>query len=284
MNDRSGREAAEPLAAVHLGRTTRDAEATTMADPYDRDWDPRAYLQQYYAAGVMAADERVNAVHLVQWLRGAGRRFARALEFGCGPTVHHAAILAPYVDQLDLSDYVPANLTEVRKWLDGAPDAHDWDGQLGDLLATEQTVGAPAESLESRKARLRKVVRDLRIGDCRRPVALGERHQYDLVATFYTIESVDEGKHAWERHVGNVCELVRPGGVFTCATARRADHYRVLDRAYSTTSIDEDDYLRVLPTLGFDPKSMHALGVPVGHWAAQGFSGICLVWATKTGG
>ena len=68
-------------------------------DIYHQAWQPGEYLQQYYATAEVAEDERINATLLSQWLRSAGRTFERALEFGCGPTIHHAALLAPFVKE-----------------------------------------------------------------------------------------------------------------------------------------------------------------------------------------
>jgi len=129
------------------------------SDVYHQAWDPRAYLRQYYTLETLSEDERANAAFLVRWLRQSGRRFRRALEFGCGPTIHHAAFLVPFVEELHLADYLPANLAEVRKWLDAAADAHDWDAQLSGILAMGQAATGTADPLQRRKADLRRRAR-----------------------------------------------------------------------------------------------------------------------------
>lgn len=60
----------------------------------------------------MAIVERLSA-----WL-GTGRTYDSAIDIGCGPTVHHAFPLAPFIREIHLADYLPANLAEVRLWLD----------------------------------------------------------------------------------------------------------------------------------------------------------------------
>jgi SAM-dependent methyltransferase len=253
------------------------------SDAYHRLWEPREYLRQYYTTEGLAEDEQAIADFLTRKLRDADRRFSRALEFGCGPTVHHAAILAPYVDELHLADYLPENLAEVRKWLDGSPGAHDWDGQLMGVLTIEDPAGDLGARLDQRKRDLRRAVTELKSGDARRQpsVAGGGSGGYDLIATFFTVECVDADKAAWERNLANVCTLVRPGGVFTCATLRRANEYHVFDRTFPTAHVDEGDYARVLSAYGFDPARTTADGIEIRQWAEQGFDGICIIWAEK---
>jgi len=132
-------------------------------ETFERRWDAAAYLKQYYAGPDVSDDEVANAEFAARQLRALGRTFPHALEFGCGPTLHHAATLVPYVQALDLADYVPTNLEQIALWLKDDPIAHDWDPYLtGGALKAE---GAwDADTLIARKAALRRVIAELRTG------------------------------------------------------------------------------------------------------------------------
>ncbi len=122
------------------------------AEIYDKIWNSREYLQQYYSTATIAIDERANIEFARRKLAEAGRSFDSAIEVGCGPTLHHAMLLAPHVASLDLADYVCDNLTEISKSLDDAPGAHDWSVYLQGMLepggmsaeALWSTAGAPS--------------------------------------------------------------------------------------------------------------------------------------------
>lgn len=56
----------------------------------------------------MAEDERANIAFALCQFSRTGRRFRRAIEVGCGPTLHNALVLAQPVDELHLADHLPA--------------------------------------------------------------------------------------------------------------------------------------------------------------------------------
>ena len=245
-----------------------------MSDPYLTEWRPREYLRQYYETPHVAEDERANFAFGGRHLAGAGRRFARAVEVGCGPTLHHAALLARHADRLFLADYLPGNLAEVRRSLAGDPGAHDWRVYFGGLPG-----GADGDPMPL----LRERVAGLLPADVRDPRPLGEVAPFDLVASYYCLECVSGDRADWRRFLANVAGLVAPGGVLLLGALRRCREYHVLDRTFPTAFIDEADFAAGLPALGFDPAATVVEAVPVAEWAGQGFDSICCVWTQKRG-
>jgi hypothetical protein len=96
-----------------------------------RDWDARAYLDYYYGEPVVPADETAMFQFVARALRGIGTRLSAGLDLGCGPVVHRAAQVVPWVDRLDMADVQPVNLDEIRRWIDRAPGAFDWSVLIG---------------------------------------------------------------------------------------------------------------------------------------------------------
>jgi hypothetical protein len=45
--------------------------------------------------------------------------------------------------------------------------------------------------------------------------------------------------------------------------------------------VDENDFARVLPQLGFSEDEMVIRAEPIAEWVEEGFDSICLVAATK---
>lgn len=146
---------------------------------YERLWDPREYLRQYYAIPHVSEDERAHIAFARRQFARAGRRFARAVEVGCGPTLHHALLLAAHVDALWLADYLPANLEECRRSLAGEPGAHDWGVSVSGMQPA--AVADPWQVLRERVAGLLPV-------DVLAARPLGADDSFDLVASYYCIE------------------------------------------------------------------------------------------------
>ena len=77
-------------------------------------WDAEGYLAHYYSG--LEPTEKATLHFLVKTLRREPP-FERALEFGAGPTLHHALALAARTRELHLADLLPANLCALQRWL-----------------------------------------------------------------------------------------------------------------------------------------------------------------------
>lgn len=177
----------------------------TPRDRYEIEFDPKQYLQQYYSLPQLAADDAELFRNLCGWLRQNGRQYATALDIGCGPTIHNSFALAPYVQRIDLADYLPANLVEIRKWLDAQSDAHHWDPLFHGVLEQEGTDPA---RLEERKLQYRSRIGELHRCDLRWPDPLGQRANYDLVTSFFCAECVASDRDEWEVMISRIISLV----------------------------------------------------------------------------
>jgi hypothetical protein len=276
MEETMGAERLKIATTVEQSTLSEDA----AQDAYQRRWSASQYLREYYSGASISDDECANAKFIAEQLRALGRTFPLALEFGCGPTVHHGAALAPYVKQLHLADYLPENLAEIRRWLSADPQAHDWDPYLMGVLAAEG-LSSP-EALSARKALLRTLVTEMRIADIRCPVPLRDPGQYDLVASYYCAEAVATSRAEWRTYLAHLAGLVAPAGLLLMGAARHSQAYRVLDYAFAQAHIDETDFASELPALGF-PASGTVVEIFNSGWQANGFESICCVRAIKTG-
>lgn len=216
---------------------------------------------------------------MLEKLGGDKKRYRQALEFGCGPVIIHALPLTRFVDDLHLADYLPDNLRQIQLWLDDDDDAFDWDPFIQDVMVMEQQ----AIQLEERKAQLRAKVTNLRHGDIRRSVPLGNETRYDLVTSFFCVEAVANDLVQWQEYMANLASLVAPGGVLVLAAMRNCKAYQVLNHLFSSCPVDETNLAALLPKLGFDATTIKIKSVPIRTWAEHGFAGICLVWAEKPG-
>ena len=267
------------------------AEPGQGTDAYTTRWRARDYLEQYYTTGV-TADDVAHARFAAVELRRLGRRYARALEVGCGPTVHHIAPFAPWLDRVTLADFLPENLDEIARWWRAEPSAFDWDRWIGGMLAADadalelapRLAGKDAvHALRRRQASMRDALAELAAVDLRAAAAepnlpLGS---FDLVLSYYCLECVGTTHAAWRQCLQRLTAWVAPGGVLFLGVMRRARSYRVFDAAFDVAPIDEDDLRSELPRLGFPLADLVLAIADVPEFAEQGFDQVLCVRAVK---
>lgn len=248
---------------------------------YDQLWNPRDYLRQYYSQDFIPDDEEAIYQRLIAYLQGKGRTFARALDFGCGPTVHHLTPLAPWVEEIHLTDYLPTNLQEVGKWLRAEADAHDWDTHIRRALEIETQGNVSEEAIEARKLLMRAKVTTLKPCDVRKSKPLGDGADYDLVFSAYCVDAATDSKQEWQQLMSNLLTLCADGGTVVLLSSRKARRYQVDDKFFPEASVDETDIATVLAAAGFDPHQTQIEAVPIKTWAKLAFDGIVIAIAEK---
>lgn len=253
-----------------------------MTDPYLTAWDAAAYLRQYYATPFVPDDSRALLGFLIGQLSAQPGGYDTALEFGCGPALYTALALTPHVRQLHLADYLPGNLAELRRWLTDEPGAHDWETYTRYILEQESGRPPTSEEVATRERTLRQKVASVSRGNVRDPLPLGRPAVFDLVSSCFCIECASPTRSEWEVFLARLTSLVAPGGRLLLIALRSCTGYRVFDREYPAASVDESDYLRLLPALGFCTATLVIQAIPVQDWAAEGFDGICCISAERS--
>lgn len=222
-------------------------------------------------------DDAVLVRRLASWLRDRDRVHANAIDFGCGPTLHYAFVVAPWADHIDMADYMAANLDQVRMWIDERPGCHDWNPFLAQVLECE---GSEADRLSDRKLLYRQRVRGLLPCDLRQEIPVsGGDPSYELVTTYFCSECVAATLQEWRDMFGRIIGLVAPGGDMFVACLRRSSRYRVMDRWFHCVPVTERDVEAELVRHGFAPESIQSEVVDAPDWVEAGFDQIVVVGA-----
>jgi SAM-dependent methyltransferase len=252
-----------------------------MAD-YNKDWSPGAYLQQYYATPGVASDEEGIFRFVLEFFKKTNARFETMLEVGCGPTIHHALPFVPHVDRIFMADYVPGNLDEIREWVKGSSEAHNWTPYLSGVLSYESGRVPTTGEVEERIEALRDKIVGLHTCNVlsAQPLRVTPS-SFDLITSFYCLECVTHTKEEWTKAMGNLSSLVRPGGWVILGAVRDTDGYKVGDVEFSTARIKEDDMHASLVANGFNPATIDVRVCQSPEWADEGFSSILVACAQK---
>ena len=240
---------------------------------FDADWVPAEYLAGYYRD--LEPDETATIAFLVDALRLAepGRP---VLFFGVGPTLHHVFAAAEVASEIHLGDYLPANLDEIRRWIDRDPDAHDWRPFVRYTLRCEGLDAPSDEDVAAREDLTRKKITELIGVDAGDPRPTDR--DYATVVSAYCADSATGDRRTWELFMRNITGLVRPGGLFVTAALRRCRGYTVAGKLFPSADIDEHAVREVLRP-AFTPVNVEVRRVD--QDASHGYSGIVLAWARR---
>ena len=250
------------------------SDAGKKYDPheYEAEFDPRRYLEEYYAMLEIGEADQAISQRAHHWLANNERYFQRAIDIGSGPVIAYPFLFADRVEHLDFADYLPGNLAEIRKWLTGDTDAFNWDGMLGSML---RHLTGSAGDLARKKQRLRTVSRDLLHVDLCRPSILDVDRKYDLVTSFHCAECVARDREDWKAMFQKILGLAKPGGSFFFSIMKNAVRYQILGKWFPVTPLDESALLQRLKELGIDDYEITTHACP--EFADSGFSEVLLV-------
>ncbi|GAB4052753.1 guanitoxin biosynthesis pre-guanitoxin forming N-methyltransferase GntF [Catellatospora paridis] len=242
---------------------------------FDTDWVPQDYLDGYYRS--VEPDELATIAFFVDAMRHA-ERGRPVLFFGVGPTLHHVFAAAEIASEIHLGDYLPANLAEIRRWIDRAPGAHDWRPFVRHTLRCEGVSHPTDEDVTACEDLTRQKITELIRVDARHPRPVDRR--YATVVSAYCADSATDDRATWRLLVRHITGLVEPGGLFVTAALRRCRGYTVAGRAFPSADVDEHDLRAVLAAdFGLLDGS-----IEVRHTeqdAAHGYAAIVLGWARR---
>lgn len=219
-------------------------------DDYDRFWDPEAYLQHFYRADFITDDEKVNAEFIIPIV--ASGKYRHALEIGCGPTLHHAGMIAPYVETIDMSDYLKSNLDIVQQELKHISQSHRWDKYFDFYRDTEKGHSLKPVGRDNRKEMLQKKCGHFISCDLTSsPPFTQSTAEIDLFISFYCAEAISYDISVWRSVMKNLSKIVT-GGKSLLMTALISGHkYPVGRNHLPITHISETQVIEELELNGF---------------------------------
>lgn len=250
---------------------------TGSLDEYESAFDPRAYLDQYYTT--LDEEDDFTSRFMVKALASLPRNLA-ALEFGGGPVLTSVAALASCASDIHFSDYVQANLDEVRRWLDNAPNAFDWRPHIQIVLELEGGSTAPA-AVERRESLMRRRVTRLLHCDVTSSAPLdAETRQYDLVSAMFCTDVAVAAAPEWFQAMRNVSTLVSPGGWLMIGIITGTAIYRMADKAFPHVDLTADDVRQSYLENRYDSASYLVETLSVGG-RGRDYSGLLMAMARK---
>lgn len=240
-------------------------------------WSADDYLREYYSR--VEVEEELTIEFLV---RQCARIPARSvvLEFGSGPTIHHALPLSRRAAEIHVADLLPSNLEAIRRWQVAHPRAHDWSEFTRYVLRHEGIEQPTHADVQSRETLTREVITRRFLADARHALPLGlHGRRYQCVVTCYCADSATADKLEWRRYMRNIANLVAPGGRLVVAALRNCTSYLVGGHRFPSACIDERDLANIYEELRLSEVTIEIASVP--ERAEFGFSSILLSSARR---
>ncbi|XP_031699912.1 phenylethanolamine N-methyltransferase [Anarrhichthys ocellatus] len=182
-------------------------------------FDPAAYLQYNYTPP-RADLERKDSI--VPWkLACLHRAFTEGdvngellVDIGSGPTLYQVLSGCEVFNKVLLTDFLEVNRQELRGWLrDEGGSSLDWTPYLQHVCKLE---GRRASAWTEKAAKLRQVITDVVPVDVHRPqpLALDDLPSAgaDCLVSCFCLECVSPDLAAFNRALGHIGSLLRPGG------------------------------------------------------------------------
>ena len=244
-------------------------------------WRAKDYLAEYY--NDILADEQYALSFLCESLKRLPE-VSVALDYGCGPTVHHAVALVPKAKEIYLADYLQDNLDEIQRWQDYANDAHDWSEFTRHILKLEANTAPLDSDVKKREFETSQRIKKLCQSDAgdNDPLGPDMRGYFPLVTTHYCAEGATNSKETWRIYMRNIASLVRSGGTLIVSACGAADYYTVGKRSFPCAGVNTFDVLDCLQQNGFVDMDIRVRNVP--DHSEQGYSSVIFACATKAGG
>ena len=246
------------------------------------EWRPRDYYDTYYSQ-VILPDEHAVLSFQISALRSAGRRFERALEYGCGPTLHRAIAASGYVNRIDMSDWLADNLVAVSEWVAADGQNQDWRRFTQYALALEGNPGAGNAECLAREERTRRSIRGLYLSDARWRDPLGTRHRgfYDFLISGFCLDAISDDKAVWRNCMQNVLSMVASQGLVVLHFLNRCTAYKCGPRLFPGADLSVDDVRDALQDEGFENSSIDVQLIPCPDNEEFGYTGILTASARK---
>ena len=240
-----------------------------MADLRDV-FDPREYLRQYFNAP--GEEDRFTLKFWIEHIRHLPPG-VRVLEYGGGPTLYSVLALARKASSVHFSDYVPACLAEVRRWMAGEPGAHDWQPYTRYILELEGLAYDEA-AMTAREAALRRQLTRLSEGDARAEQILSDpRPPYDVITAHHCLDVAARDLPEFKRMVRRLAEMLTSGGLFLLSVTTGTSNYTVDGVVFPCLDLTWEHVSESLIEAGIDPQRRYHAAMPVER---EEYSGVLL--------
>jgi len=210
-------------------------------------FSPKSYLQEYHCKWDDEDELHINFFH--EAYRSIDKQ-ETMIEVSGGPILCQLISARNKVESIVFTDYLEANLCEIRNWKEASKEAFNWDEYFKYIFKLEH--GAFAKSVSDMKAQLRSKLRSFEHSDVLTdsPPQYSPSH-FDVVSSHFCAESITSQREPFEKAVRNTVRLCKPNGFLVMSFLKNARAYDVGEVAFASYPVDEKEVMALYKELGF---------------------------------
>ncbi|XP_053547546.1 nicotinamide N-methyltransferase [Bombina bombina] len=228
----------------------------TGGDVYQKEFDPDAYLHQYFEYGKRSMGNEFSNFSLKQFAEifTSGKVKGKTLiDIGTGPTIYQLISACEAFDEIIVTDYTDKNREAFGKWLEKKPGAHDWSGFIKRVCDLEGNRKIPSEKEGQLRKSIKKVLK-CDVHKCN-PVDPVIVPQADCLLSVLCLESASQDYDSYCTAIKNITTMLKPGGHLVLAGIIGNNYYKVGDVTFSALHLSEEMIQDALNKAGYHIKS-----------------------------
>ncbi|XP_071432297.1 nicotinamide N-methyltransferase isoform X2 [Pithys albifrons albifrons] len=223
----------------------------TEADFYQQNFNPQAYLEEYYS---MSDGKEWANVFLRQNLRSLHKMFS--LDVGCGPTIYQLLSACERFQEIIALDYTDQNRQELEKWLRNEEGAFDWVPVVKYVCELEGDREKWAEKQEKVRKKVKQVLKcDVTKANPTGPVSLPPA---DCIVSTLCLEGACKDLPTFCSALRNIRTLVKPGGHLVMVTVLGDTFYAFNKQVFSSLCLQKHEVEAAVEGAGFEVKLSEA--------------------------
>ncbi|XP_053545830.1 nicotinamide N-methyltransferase-like [Bombina bombina] len=219
---------------------------------YNEEFNPADYYNRYHAAGkgVLVAEWRGFALKkLHDTFTSGGVEGNTLIDIGAGSSIYHLLSACEVFKNIITSDYLPQNLTEIKKWLKNDPRAFDWSSAVKWVCEMEGN----SDNCQKKEEKLRQTVK--RVIKCdvfkKNPLEPHVVPPADCLLSCLCLEAACNDLETFYSALKNLRTLIKPGGHMVLMSGLNATFYYVGDMKFSALSMTKEYLEKALIETGY---------------------------------
>ncbi|KAM4651557.1 indolethylamine N-methyltransferase-like [Discoglossus pictus] len=241
-------------------------ETFTGPDEYQRDFNPRAYLDLYYLRNIehneilMFTLRCLHKTFIVGDVKGD-----TLIDIGSGPTIHQLLAACEKFPEIICTDYTDANRLELESWLENEEKAFDWSEAMKMACKIEGNWEKWIEKQEKLRKSIKQVLQcDVTKSNPLDPLVLPPS---DCLISSLCLEAACRDMDTFCAALKHIISLVKPGGHLVMITVLQETFYMVGEKRFSCLYLERSSVEEAVKEAGCTIKHSEVNPTPANDTA-----------------